>query len=56
MQRGQAIVDWQRNEDVLRVMRRDIKRELRTAGALPEEQLNALVSSMVEIARRRASR
>jgi len=56
MQRGQAIVDWQRNEDVLRMMRRDIKRELRAAGDLSEDQLNELVSSMVEIARRRFPR
>lgn len=56
MRRGQAIVDWQRNEDVLRMMRRDIKRELRGAGELSEDQLNELVSSMVEIARRKASR
>ena len=56
MRRGQAIVDWQRNEDVLRMMRRDIKRELRGAGELSEDQLNELVSSMVEIARRKVSR
>jgi type I restriction enzyme R subunit len=56
MRRGQAIVDWQRNEDVLRMMRRDIKRELRGAGDLPEDKLNELVSSMVEIARRKVSR
>lgn len=56
MGRGQAIVDWQSNEDVLRMMRRDIKRELRTGGELSEEQLNELVSSMVEIARRRPAR
>jgi len=56
MRRGQAFVDWQRNEDVLRMMRRDIKRELRGAGDLPEDQLNDLVSSMVEIARRTVSR
>lgn len=56
MRRGQAIVDWQRNEDVLRMMRRDIKRELRGAGDLSEDQLNDLVSSMVEIARRKVSR
>ena len=52
MERGQAIVDWQDNEEVQRQMRRDIKRELRAAGGLTEEQLNELVSSMIEIARR----
>ncbi|GIV04344.1 MAG: type I restriction enzyme [Fimbriimonadales bacterium] len=56
MRRGQAIVDWQRNEDVLRIMRRDIKRELRGAGNLSETQLNDLVPSIVEIARRKVSR
>ncbi|MCZ2111341.1 MAG: HsdR family type I site-specific deoxyribonuclease, partial [Dehalococcoidia bacterium] len=54
MQRGQSIIDWQRNEDVMRVMRRDIKRELRAAGELSEDQLNELVASMVEMARRSA--
>jgi type I restriction enzyme R subunit len=56
MKRGREIVDWQSNEDVLRMMRRDIKRELRAAGDLSEEQLNELVSSMVEIARRQGTR
>jgi len=56
MRRGQAIVDWHSNEEVLRMMRRDIKRELRAAGDLSEDQLNALVSSMVDIARRKAAR
>ena len=53
MARSQAIIDWQHNEDVLRVMRRDMKRELRALGNLSEEQLNELVTSMVEIARRK---
>lgn len=56
MGRGRAIVDWQANEDVLRMMRRDIKRELRAAGDLTEEELNELVSSMMEIARRTGAR
>ena len=56
MERGQAIIDWQSNDDVLRVMRRDIKRELRVSGSLSEEDLNDLVSSMVEIAPRRSGR
>jgi type I restriction enzyme R subunit len=49
---AQAIVDWQHNEDVLRVLRRDLKRELRALGGLSEEQLNELTASIVEIARR----
>src|SRR5207248_3171165 len=39
MAQGQAIVDWQHKEDVQRVMRRDIKRELRNLGGLTEEEL-----------------
>ncbi len=53
MQEGQSIVDWQNKEDVLRIMRRDIKRELRKVTTLSEEQINELAVSMVEIARRR---
>lgn len=53
---GQAIVDWQNKEEVLRLMRRDIKRELRRVGGLSEEQLNSLAASIVELARRRAAR
>jgi type I restriction enzyme R subunit len=49
--RGQAIVDWHNKEDVQRVMRRDIKRELRQLEGLTEEQLNELAASIVEIAR-----
>ncbi len=53
---GQAIVDWQNKEDVQRVMRRDIKRELRQLSNHSEEQLNELAASMVEIARRKHAR
>ena len=56
MAAGQAIVDWQNKEDVQRLMRRDIKRELRRLGELTEEQLNDLAASMVEIARRKTIR
>jgi len=49
---GRSIVDWQDNDEVQRQMRRDIKRELRNAGGLSEDQLNELVTSMIEIARR----
>lgn len=56
MARGQAIIDWQSKEDVLRVMRRDIKRELRRLDGLGEEEIEELARSMVEIARRRAAR
>jgi type I restriction enzyme R subunit len=53
MRRGQSIVDWQNKEDVLRIMRRDIKRELRKVTSLTEDQINELAVSMVEIARRK---
>jgi type I restriction enzyme R subunit len=56
MSRSQAIVDWQNKEDVQRVMRRDIKRELRKLGGLMEEEVEELARSMVEIARRKAAR
>lgn len=51
MEWGRGIVDWQDNDEVQRQMRRDIKRELRKAGDLSEEQLNELVMTMIEIAR-----
>jgi len=56
MDKGQAIVDWQSKADVQRVMRRDIKRELRKLDGLIEEEIEELARSMVEIARRKAAR
>ena len=53
---GQNIVDWQHNEEVQRVMRRDIKRELRGIPGLVEPRLSELAASMVEIARRKTER
>lgn len=53
MTKGQAIVDWQNKEDVQRIMRRDIKRELRKVPGFSDEELNVLAASMVEIARRK---
>ena len=49
------IVDWQSKEDVQRVMRSDIKRELRKLDGLMEEEIEELARSMVEIARRKAA-
>ena len=49
-----AVVDWRSNLEVLREMRRDIKRELRPAGDYTEEQLEELASRIVELARRRS--
>jgi type I restriction enzyme R subunit len=53
---AQGIVDWQQNEDVLRELRRDVKRELRALGGLSEEQLSELSTHVVDIARRKSSR
>ena len=52
--RHNAVVDWRSNLEVLREMRRDIKRELRPAGDYTEEQLEELTSRIVELARRRS--
>lgn len=53
MKKYQGIVDWRSNLEVQREMRRDIKRELRAASALSEEELDDLARQMVEVARRR---
>ena len=54
--RHYAIVDWQSNLEVLREMRRDIKRELRPTGDYTEAQLDELANRIVEMARRRSER
>ena len=56
IQHYQNLVDWQHREDVLRSMRRDIKRELRPLGDLTETELDEMVRTMVEVARRRLAR
>ena len=56
VRRYQGIVDWQHRDDVLRAMRRDIKRELRVAGDLTEDELDDKTRSIVEVARRRSTR
>ncbi|MDE2940734.1 MAG: type I restriction endonuclease subunit R [Chloroflexota bacterium] len=48
------VVDWHVNEDVRRLMRRDIKRELRPKGDYAEDQLEELASRIVELASRRS--
>ena len=48
-----GVVDWQSNDDVQRLMRRDIKRELRPTGDYTEERLDELANQTVELARRR---
>ena len=54
--RHSGVVDWQSNEDVKRLMRRDIKRDLRPTGDYTEEQLEELASRIVELALRRSGR
>ena len=54
--RHYTIVDWQSNLEILREMRRDIKRELRPTGDYTEAQLDELANRIVEMARRRSER
>ena len=48
--RHNAVVDWQSNLEVLREMRRDIKRELRPTDDYTEEQLEELANRIVDLA------
>ncbi len=52
--RHSRVVDWQSNEEVKRMMRRDIKRELRQTGDYTKDQLDELASRIVELAQRRS--
>ena len=52
--RHNTVVDWQSNLEVLREMRRDIKRELRPTDDYTEEQLEELANRIVDLARRRS--
>ena len=54
--RHSGVVDWQSNEEVKRLMRRDIKRELRPTGDYTEDQLEELANRIVELAQRRSGR
>lgn len=54
--RHYTVVDWQSNLEVLREMRRDIKRVLRPTGDYTEVQLDELANRIVEMARRRSER
>ena len=51
-----VVVDWQSNEEIKRLMRRDIKRELRPTGDFTEEQLEELANRIVKLAQRRSER
>ena len=44
------VVDWQSNDEIKRLMRRDIKREIRTTGDYTEELLDALAERIVALA------
>ncbi len=54
--RHSAVVDWESNDEVRRLMRRDIKRELRPTGDFTKEQLEEMANRIVELARRRSRR
>ena len=49
-----GVVDWQSNDEVKRLMRRDIKRELRPTGDYTEAELDELANRIVELAQRRS--
>ena len=51
-----GIVDWQSNEEAKRLMRRDIKRELRRLKAYTEDELDRLAELIVELAQSRGVR
>ncbi len=54
--RHSGVVDWQSNDEVKRLMRRDIKREIRPGGSYTEEELEELANRVVELARTRSGR
>ena len=49
-------VDWQSNDEVTRLMQRDIKRELRPTGGYTEGQLDELAGRIVDLTRSRSGR
>ena len=51
-----GVVDWQSNDEVQRLMRRDIKRALGYTGDYTKERLDALAIQTVELARQRIGR
>ena len=53
IQHHAGVVEWQSNPDVQRLMRRDIKRELRPSGNYGEPQLDELANRIVELAQHR---
>ena len=55
VEKHRAVVEWQSNLEVQRVMRRDIKRELRGLGAFSEEHLDEFAHQIVGMARQRSA-
>ena len=51
-----GVVDWQSNPETQRLMRRDIKRELRPSGGYSEEYLDELANRIVDMAQQRSDR
>ena len=51
-----AVVDWQSNLEVQRLMRRDIKRELRDGEKYSEDELEDLANRIVDAFRNRSAR
>ena len=56
LQQATAVVDWESNDEVKRVLRRDIKRLLRPSHDYTEEQLDHKVGQMVGLAEVRSRR
>ena len=52
--RHSGVVDWQSNDEIKRLMRRDIKRKIRPTGKYTEEELELLAERVVELAIRRS--
>ena len=52
--RHSVVVDWQSNDEVKRLMRRDIKRELRPTGGCTESELDELANRIIELVSRRS--
>ena len=49
------VIDWRSNSEVLREMRRDVKRGLRDVEKRTEEELDALANQIVDVARQRGA-
>ena len=56
MAQHRAVVDWQSNQEVQRLMRRDIKRVLRDDEKYTEAELDDLANRIVDAFRSRGSR